>query len=348
MLAAIMGQIDLLKIRFAYPEAHQAFATLETAAADGAEIVRRIQDFSRQRVSSRLDPCSLETIVAEAVEISRPRWKDDAHRRGVVIALHTSLEGLPEILGNPAEIREALTNLIFNAADAMPAGGTIEILGTTDAETVLLSVRDTGIGMSAEVRSRAFEPFFTTKGVRGTGLGLSLVYGIMERHGGRVDARSAPGEGSTFILRFRRAPAEQGAARVATPAGLPPPRHILLVDDDAMVRRTMASLLRAVGQQVVEADSGAAALTELTRGAVDLVFTDLGMPEMTGWQVAEAVKARHPSLPVVLITGWQDQITADADQRRFVDAILPKPSRLEDLLRVIRDLVTPGGKEQTS
>jgi CheY-like chemotaxis protein len=108
-----------------------------------------------------------------------------------------------------------------------------------------------------------------------------------------------------------------------------------------MVRRTMATLLRAVGQQVVEADGGPAALALLEGQPFDMVITDLGMPDMTGWQVAEAVKRRHPTLPVVLITGWQEQVTADAEQRRFADALLPKPSRLEDLVRVIRELCGP-------
>jgi PAS domain S-box-containing protein len=338
MLAAVLGQIELLKIRVAYPEVREALATLETAATDGAEIVRRIQDFARQRAASHLASCNLETIVAEAVEITRPRWKDEADRRGVAIALHLALEELPQILGNPPEIREALTNLIFNAVDAMPEGGEIEIRGTADEESVLLSIRDTGSGMPDEVRSRVFEPFFTTKGVRGAGLGLSLVYGIMERHGGRVDVQSSPGKGSTFTLQFQRAHEAGGPMRPAAAASLPAPRRILLVDDDAMVRRTMATLLQAVGQQVTEVDGGAAALAALASAPFDLVFTDLGMPEMTGWQVAEAIKARHPALPVVLITGWQDQVGTDAEQRRSVDAVLPKPSRLEDLLRVIREL----------
>jgi signal transduction histidine kinase len=164
MLATVLGQIELLKIRVSYPEVHEALATMETAATDGAEIVRRIQDFSRQRVATRLDPCRLARIVEEAVEITRPRWKDEAERHGVSIALHTAVEDLPEILGHPAEIREALTNLVFNAVDAMPAGGEIEIRGTADEESVLLSVRDTGHGMPEAIRSRVFEPFFTTKG----------------------------------------------------------------------------------------------------------------------------------------------------------------------------------------
>jgi CheY-like chemotaxis protein len=153
--------------------------------------------------------------------------------------------------------------------------------------------------------------------------------------------RSAPRKGTTFTLKFQRARSEGRAARMAQTAALPPPRRILLVDDDPRVRQTMATLLRTVGQQVVEADGGVAALALLGEQSFDLVFTDLGMPDMTGWQVAEAVKRHDPALPVVLITGWQDQVTADVEQRRFTDAILRKPARIEELLQVIRDLSSP-------
>jgi signal transduction histidine kinase/CheY-like chemotaxis protein len=343
MLAAVLGQIELLKLRITHPEVREALATIETATTDGADIVRRIQDFARQRATSRLDPCKLAAIVDEVVEITRPRWEQDPERQGVTIRLRADVLGLPEVLGNAQEIREALTNIVINAVDAMPGGGKIDIRGTADEGSILLSVRDTGQGMPDEVRSRIFEPFFTTKGVRGTGLGLSMVYGIMERHGGRVAVNSSPGRGTTFTLQFQRATTEGAAVRPAPGKSLPAPHRILLVDDDPLVRRTMATLLRSVGQQVVEAEGGAAALRELAGRPFDFVLTDLGMPDLSGWQVAEAVKQRHPNLPVVLITGWQDQVIAEAEQRRFVDAVLTKPSRLEDLLRVIRELEPSSG-----
>jgi GAF domain-containing protein len=342
VLAAVLGQVELLKIRAAGPELREALAILETAAADGAGVVRRIQDFARQRPASDLSPCRLAQIVEEVVEITRPRWKDDAERRGLRIQIHTAVEGLPDILGNPGEIREALTNLIINAVEAMPAGGVISLQGATDGDAVLLTVRDSGTGMSAEVQAKIFEPFFTTKGVRGTGLGLSLVYGILERHGGRISADSAPGEGATFTLRFRRAQEEGSPPPTHRLPRLSLPRRILLVDDEDLVRRTLAALLRAVGAQVAEADGGAGALAHLREHPVDVVVTDLGMPDMTGWEVAQAVKTLHPSVPVVLVTGWQDQVAGGGEHDHQVDALLSKPARLEDLLRVLQE-VTGGG-----
>jgi len=206
---------------------------------------------------------------------------------------------------------------------------------------VELSVADTGIGMTDDVRRRAFDPFFTTKGLHGTGLGLSVVYGIMERHGGQIDVTSAPGQGATVRLRFRPAfPAAAQPAARPTPA-VAPSRRILLVDDDAAVRRTLAALLRASGQEVIEAESGAAALNGLETTPVDLVFTDLGMPEVTGWDVARAAKARRPDLPVVLLTGWGDQTALEAPMGAGVDRVLTKPVPRRTVLAVIAELAGP-------
>jgi signal transduction histidine kinase/CheY-like chemotaxis protein len=354
MLAAILGQVELLRMRTHDAEIQDGLRLLEMAATDGAHVVRRLQDFARQRSSSPLTPVDLGEVVAEAMRITRPRWKDELQRQGCVIETRVSLAGLPPVLGYPPEIREVLTNLILNAVDAMPTGGILSITGrmAEASETSMqpslpgvdvpsdvdLLVTDTGIGMSDEIRRRAFDPFFTTKGVRGTGLGLSLVYGIMERHGGRIEVRSAPGQGTTVALRFRGAPREAPAAREAETSSAPPSRRILLVDDDPMVRQTIAGLLRASGHGVTEADGGAAGIASLESDAFDLVLTDLGMPEVTGWDVAQAVRAGRPGLPIVLLTGWGEQGTGDVVQRELVDRILGKPIRLEDLLAVVDQL----------
>jgi CheY-like chemotaxis protein len=245
-----------------------------------------------------------------------------------------------------------LTNLIFNAVDAMPHGGSLHFTGRVVEDTaetpssapgmawVELAVADTGIGMTEAVRQRIFDPFFTTKGLHGTGLGLSVVYGIMERHDGQIDVASTPGRGSTFRLRFRPA-----ATAVQCPSPSTPPsvrtHRILLVDDDAGVRKTLASLLRASGQDVLEAGSGSEALDCLRTTPVDLVLTDLGMPEITGWDVARAAKARRPDLPVVLLTGWGDHAGAELASDAGVDRVLAKPVPRSSLLTVIAELAEP-------
>jgi CheY-like chemotaxis protein len=269
-------------------------------------------------------------------------------QRGQAVNLSVALPDLPPVLGHAPEIREALINLIFNAVDAMPHGGTLRIEaralaageagseeqdGKETAERsgagasgvasqplspsappryVELVVVDTGIGMPEEVRRNAFEPFFTTKGPRGTGLGLSVVYGIMERHGGRIEMASTPGQGTTVTLRFQ-ATHLQAATPPLRPTPFPSAKRILLIDDDPMVRESLAEVLRVAGHDVLAADGGAAGLAILDAHPVDVVLTDLGMAEMTGWDVARRIKARSPRVEDLL--------------RAIADATAPAQSR---------------------
>jgi GAF domain-containing protein/CheY-like chemotaxis protein len=364
-LAAILARVELLRLQVREPEIQESLRMLETAATDGAQVVRRLQDFAGQRERSLLAPVGLAQAVTEALEITRPRWRDEVQRQGRVIEVQSQLDGIPPILGDVAEVREVLTNLILNAVDAMPQGGTLSFLaqkggadapasgGGSDPQAQLppstspgwveLVVTDTGVGMPEEVRKRIFDPFFTTKGGRGTGLGLSVVYGIMERHGGHVTVRSVPGRGTTVTLRFQSIPRTLQKEGSQAPRTFVAPKRVLLVDDDPMVRSTMASLLRAAGHQVDEADGAAAGIARLGEGAVDLVLTDLGMPELTGWDMARAVRDRAPRVPVILLTGWGEHGAGEASVAGLVDRVLGKPVRLEDLLALIDELTKAAG-----
>ncbi len=371
-LATVLGQAELLRLRATQSEVQEGLALLETAAADGAAVVRRLQEFARPKGTSPLAPCDLAVVVREAVELTRPRWQDEPQRRGVTITVEVALDNLPLIQGSPPELREALTNLIFNATDAMPDGGVLTIVGrvvpaTNDGgrETgnepaggllssvpgrwVELTVTDTGSGMPPEVQEKLFEPFFTTKGVKGTGLGLAVAYGIMARHGGTITVASAPRQGTTFTLTFLRASAAAPAAAPATALRvLQEPLSLLVVDDEELVRKTFAMLLRTAGYSVVEAADGPSALAAFATTHVDVVLTDLGMPGMSGWELARRLKGQSPGLPVILLTGWQDQAPGDEADRRSVDAILGKPVRLAELSRVIQEIAVGGGDAQPS
>ncbi len=340
MLAAILGQVELLRLQVQEPVVQQALALLTTATTDGAEVVRRLQGFARQEASSALVPCDLAALVAEAVDLTRPRWKDDPQRQGHVITVQNALLSLPPILGNPAELREALLNLILNAVDAMPQGGTLTLSGQVTLAGVELAMTDTGVGMPPEICQRIFDPFFTTKAEQGTGLGLSMVYGILERHGGHINVHSTPGKGTTFTLRFPAAPGTLPPLAAAPHLGLP--QRLLLIDDDPLVRQTLARLLQTAGHTVLEAAGGPAGLACLEAEAVDLVLTDLGMPDMNGMEVARAVKAQAPHLPVLLLTGWGDEGASEVVQAGLVDRVLGKPFRLQEVLDVIAKL---GGKK---
>ncbi len=361
ILAAILGQTDLLRLRAAGLPVHDALNRLELAATDAAEIVRRLQDFSRQQASQPLVPVDLAATVRDVLEITRPRWENDPQRRGVAIEVRLALPELPPVLGHAHEIREALTNLILNALDAMPEGGILAIGaceraapsgppktrratpgdpqgGAVEGRAVELTVADTGVGMTAEVRQRIFDPFFTTKGAKGSGLGLSVVYGIMQRHGGAIDVASRRDRGTTFTLRFRVAAGPVVAPSPSAGGRALRPRRILLIDDDPTVRQAMAELLQEVGHSVVVAEGGAEGLAHLGQSRVDLVITDLGMPGMTGWEVARAVKLVTSHPPVMLLTGWGEHPASHSEHAGLVDRILGKPVRLDELLSAIRDL----------
>ena len=259
-------------------------------------------------------------------------------RQGVEQRVVTSFAAVPLVSGDPAELREALTNLILNAVDAMPDGGTLTLATRAEADTAVVTVADTGAGMTEEVKRRLFEPFFTTKGVKGTGLGLSLTFGIVSRHGGQIEVDSVPGTGTQFTLRFPVVSPAAGAAlgRARAPVAEDArPARCLVADDEELVREMLSDLLAQAGHAVVAAASGAEAIERFRAEAFDLVLTDLGMAEVNGWQVARACKELRPDVPVLLVTGWGVELSAQELAAHGVDAVLAKPLRVDDLLAAV-------------
>ena len=256
--------------------------------------------------------------------------------RGVIIEIRTALGPVPEIAGDPVELREVLTNLILNAVDAMPKGGLLSVTSATVGKEVHLTVTDSGVGMSAAVRRRIFDPFFTTKGPQGTGLGLAMTYGIIARHGGRIEVESEEGHGSTFRLIFpgTRAlaipPEPQGEPLVA-PAAL----ACLVVDDEVSVGTLLGDVFESGGHRAVVCLDGADAIARFRAERFDVVFTDLAMPGVSGWQVARAVKAIAPDVPVFIVTGFGVELSPEECRANGVDAVLTKPLSIQELLDTV-------------
>jgi CheY-like chemotaxis protein len=269
----------------------------------------------------------LTQVAIEVRQITKVLWQDLAQLQGLTIEV--ALEGgqVPPVMGNEEALREALTNLVLNAIDALPEGGHITLRTFASESWVCLAVTDTGVGMSEDVKQRAREPMFTTKGPAGAGLGLSVVSDVTLEHGGELDIESAEGSGSTITIRLPRLPQRREDARPAPAAAAPAaPLRILLIDDDPEVRGVMDEMLVYHGCKVVTATGGREALEMLKAGpAVDLVLTDLGMPEVTGLDVARAIAAQWPELPVALITGWAEGLTLAPDDRKHIVSVLPKP-----------------------
>ena len=183
-------------------ELEDLLTTTTQAALDGGETVKRLLLFTRAAPEQDSQPVDLSSVVRDAAQLTAPRWRDAAQAEGRPISLHIEADGHPTIQGSPAQLRELMTNLIFNAVDALPTGGTIRLRVVAEDGQGIVEVADSGVGMSAEVQARVFEPFFTTKGEGGTGLGLAMVFGIVEQHGGHIEVRSAPGDGTTFRITF--------------------------------------------------------------------------------------------------------------------------------------------------
>lgn len=343
VLAAILGRVQLLLQRIKEPELRRSLTVIEQAALDGAQTVRRIQEFTRVRREQSLTPMDLVEVIRDALEVTQPRWRDEPQSKGFVIRVETKLSPLPPVPGNPGELREVLTNLILNALDAMPNGGTLTLTSRADERGVIIAVQDTGIGITDEVRRRIFDPFFTTKGPKGTGLGLAVVYGIVTRHGGEIQVESREGVGSTFTIRLpygliESPPTHEKESTLAAPA------RVLVIDDEEAVREALRDIL-SLRHVVEEAASGAEGIDRLKQTRFDLVITDLGMAGMSGWQVAQAVKALRPETAVVLVTGWGVQLDPAELRSKGVDRVLPKPFEMMDVFELVASVVDPNGME---
>jgi signal transduction histidine kinase/ActR/RegA family two-component response regulator len=323
----------------------------QRAIGDVAHTVARMREFYRQQEEHlSFAPVDLSLLVQQVLDLTRARWSDMPQQRGVVIQLRTELAtDLPPIAGIESEIREALTNLVFNAVDAMPEGGTLTLRtmateGGSGMAPVHVEVGDTGAGMDEETRRRCLEPFFTTKGERGTGLGLAMVYGVTKRHNAEIELKSAPGKGTVARLSFPVASGLDESAEPEVLADAPPPRlRVLVVDDDPLLIRSLRDTLEAEGHDVTTANGGQAGIDTFRRGEESgerftIVITDLGMPYVDGRKVAIAVKEISLCTPVILLTGWGQRLTAERDVPRDVDRVLNKPPQLRELRTALADL----------
>jgi signal transduction histidine kinase/CheY-like chemotaxis protein len=330
LLAVISGRTQLLLQRNSQPEVRRPLEVIQRATFDAADVVRRVLGFTALPPVAEHGAIDLNEIVREVVELTRPRWRDEAQMHALDLDVVLELGGVPRVAGEAPALREVIMNLLFNAIDAMRASGRIRVTTWAADQWAYCSIADTGIGMTDEVRRRAFEPFFTTKGPQGTGLGLSVAHGIVQRHGGEVDLRANEGGGTIATVRLPQATAAAAAAVENVPAG--PPRRVLVIDDETTVREALVDTLTDDGHSVIQAASGKEGLARLAEDAhVDVVITDLGMPDMTGWDVARAVRAQRPSLAVGLVTGWAVALEMSDEERRAVDFVIAKPYTIEAL-----------------
>jgi PAS domain S-box-containing protein len=332
-LNPIMAAAYLLEMNAGNPDAVRDYAVrIARAAETGAATAARVGRFIRQEplLGAREDMVDLSVMVEEVVAMTRPLWQERA--KGGVVHLDQELVPGAIVRGIAGELREALLNLVQNALDAMAGGGTLRIRTTKDVREISVSVTDTGIGMSAEVRERAFEPFFTTKGVNGTGLGLAEVYGIARRHRGRAEIESAPGEGTTVRLVFPSTAHDPTPAASQSPVKRTrPARRILLVEDHTDSREFMQALLETDGHHVESVKTVEEAREKLDREAgayYEVLLTDIGLPDGSGWDLVAFARGRRPALRIGVVTGWEPR----NEQDPACDFTLRKPVSAGDLL----------------
>ena len=349
-LAGILGRAQLLQRTTDPEKIHRGLDIIIKTAEDGAKTVKRIQDFARQRRDHDFELVSIDQILADAAEITRPRWKNCAEALNIHITLELHNRSNAHVMGDDSELREVLVNMVFNAIDAMPEGGTLSLSSRVAGESVVITVADTGIGMYPEVRSRVFDPFFTTKGKAGLGLGLAVSFGIIRRHRGSVEVESQHGHGTKFIITMPVASmatavnADGADGEFIHPASLAllpeqNPLKVLVVDDEDFVRELLKEILEFEGCAVTIAQNGDQALELFQDGHFDGVFTDVGMPGMSGWEFAQSIRELSEMIPIAVITGWGEAVGSDEQKAAGVDWVIAKPftaDRISELVKEIR------------
>ena len=350
VLAAILGRAQLLKMytdpppgkeekRKSVTELNKGLEIIEKASLDGAETVRRIQEFSRRRTDDKhFIKVNVNELLDNAVEFTRAKWKDDAESKDIKIDIKKDFSDLPSIQGSASELREVFTNLINNAIDAMPTGGEIRIGSSINNSNIVITIEDTGSGILEAVRDKIFDPFFTTKGPQSSGLGMSVSYGIINRHRGNIRVNSVEGEGTTFNIilpidvsgrsieerKEESAPEKERKAR------------ILVIDDEEEVSQLLSDILTSKGHEVKTSPNGDQGIEMFKNDNFDLVFTDLGMPGLSGWQVAAEVKKIKANTPVTLITGWGIQVKDAELQKSGVDLVVAKPFKMDQIIGLVQ------------
>jgi signal transduction histidine kinase/ActR/RegA family two-component response regulator len=342
-LASILGRAELMMKHTDDPRMRRGLEIIVKSAKDGAKTVRRIQDFARQRNAHDFELVSVDQVLLDVSEITRPRWKNDTAAENLQISLELKNHSGACVSGDVSELRDVLVNMVFNAVHAMPGGGHLTLAAETVDGQVVLSVTDTGTGMTPEVRSRVFDPFFTTKGVEGMGLGLSVAYGVIVRHQGTIEVESEVGTGTTFRIKL---PAVMAGAVIKssksettmTPLRRPKLVKILVVDDEEEVNTLLRDILEDAGCETVTASRGREALKLFQEGNFDGVFTDIGMPGMSGWELARAIRELDTEVPLAIITGWGDAVSVEERESVNVEWVLSKPFSMAGIVEIVQEI----------
>jgi signal transduction histidine kinase/CheY-like chemotaxis protein len=342
-LAAILGRAQLLRRQIRDDALVRNLEIIQTAAEDAAATVRRIQTFARKSPAKEFEILDVTALLNDAIEITRTRWENEARLRGLNYEVRLDAESGQYTSGSASELREVFVNLIVNAVDAMPEGGKLTLSSIPKGGRLRLRFADTGTGMPEDVRQKIFDPFFSTKGAHGTGLGLSVSYSIIERHDGSISVASEVNGGTVFTIDLPAAEVKSESVDTKPENLETPSLCILVIDDEPAVRETLAEMLEIMGHRVMLAESGHNALQTLAVNSCDLVFTDLAMPEMDGWETSRAIRKRWSDMKVVLVTGYGTGTVPPAGEENLVNGIIGKPFDFAQINQTISSIVAKDG-----
>jgi PAS domain S-box-containing protein len=347
VLAAILGRVELLRmeaegigtgeITTNTTDLIKHLNIIEKASLDGAETVRRIQEFSRIHDEGKYaTPLDIESVLEDALEFTRVRWKNIIEAHGATISIQKDIGPLKPVNGSPSELREVFINIINNAADAMPSGGILTLKAFMDDDHVVVHFEDTGIGIPESIRDKIFDPFFTTKDIGSTGLGLSVSYGIINRHKGTIDVQTVEGRGACFRVTLPVCAMEIKKINTIEIPCEQKKTKILIIEDEQSVGDTLLEILTFGGHEVSMATNGLDGISIFAEDRFDIVITDLGMPGLTGFDVAQRIKKINEHIPIILITGWNIKMNKDELHDRGVDYLINKPFQVKQILSLLQ------------
>ena len=329
----------------AAPAAHAEGITLKNARVEAVEEGWQLDAEFDIQFSPRLEETVNRGVPLYFVldfEMSRPRWETRSEFAPIRFVLHADCKA--HVKADPVELREVLVNMVYNAVDAMPSGGEIRVSVQESRERVVMSIADTGTGMTPEVKKRLFDPFFTTKGKAGTGMGLAVSFGIIRRHEGSIDVESEPGRGTTFRISLPKVVSEPARSLdgdiTKAESQVEGKVRVLVVDDETHVRDVLKEALEAEGCEVLTAQSGDIALSifDQYQGKVDAVFTDIGMPDMSGWELVNEIRQRSKDLPLAIISGWADAISVEQKNAVSADWVIAKPFDIDKIGAIANEI----------
>jgi len=339
LLSGILGHTQMLLSKSLDAATRERLQIIEKLVLDGSEIVRRVQEFTRLRTTKDFSEVNIKDIINDVIRMTESKWSGGPNIPKIALRVDTDSMEIPIVEGNASELREVFINILFNAVDAMPKGGELTIQTKTNGKDVFVYFFDTGEGMSEETKKRVFDPFFTTKGSKGTGLGMSLAYGIISRHNGQINIDSELGIGTTVTVQLPIS--EKFIKEMEREYNLKHEEktNILLIEDQKITLDVLAENLVNLGHHVQKVDSGMAGIKMFKEGNYDIVITDVGLPDISGWAVSKKIKDISPQVPIVFITGWGNQLSSTQLKECGVDYVLAKPFKIEEISSIIKKAI---------